>query len=198
VNSPTHSLVALAILSRKGERKRNWAVFAGSLVPDLFIYGCWVWLTFVKGHSQSEIWDEIYFDDPMQLAASIFNSVPLYVGLAALGFAFRARLWGRLLGLLALAALLHIALDFPVHNHDAYAHFWPFSDWRFISPISYWEVDHHAGITSLIEAAIGIAAIAVLWRRFTARWVKGVLIILLAAYLLSQLAMRLAYLDASA
>ena len=172
MNSPTHTLIALAALSKKGDSKRNWAVFIGSIIPDAFIYVCWVWLTFVKGESQSRIWDEIYFQPPMQLTASIFNSIPIYIGLALLGWKFRAKLWAKALMFFALAALLHIAFDLPVHNDDAYAHFWPFSDWRYISDYSYWDPDHHSGIVSIVEAIIGIGAIAILWRRFETKWVQ--------------------------
>jgi len=175
MNSPTHTLLAMAAFSKQGDKRRNWAVFIGSIIPDLFIYVAWVWLTFVKGESRSRIWDEIYFEEPMQLVASVFNSVPIYIALALTGYIFRAKIWGKLLMFFAFAALLHIAFDFPVHNHDAYAHFWPFTDWRFISPFSYYEVEHHAGVVSLVEAVLGLSAIWILWQRFPKRWVKIVL-----------------------
>ena len=144
MNSPTHCLVAMALLSRKDDTPRNWAVLAGSVIPDAFIYLGWSWLTFVAGESQERIWNEIYFDAPMQLVASIFNSIPLYIGLALIGWTARAQRWGLFLMVGALAALSHIALDFPVHNHDAMRISGPVTDWRFISPLSYWEADHHA------------------------------------------------------
>jgi len=187
MNSPTHTLLAMAAFAKKGERRRNWAVFIGSVIPDAFIYIGWVWLTFVKGESQRRIWDEIYFDAPMQLVASIFNSLPLYAGLAWAGYMFRAKIWGKLLMFFALAALLHIAFDFPVHNHDAYAHFWPISAWRFISPFSYYETEHHSAVVSVIEALMAFGAIAILWRRFPRLWVKAVLSLLAVCYVLMQL-----------
>ncbi len=192
MNSPTHSLIALAVLSKKDDTKRNWWVFAGSLIPDAFIYVCWVWLTFAKGESQARIWDDIYFDAPMQLTASLFNSIPIYFGLAAIGFWQRTKIWGKLLLVFALAALIHIAFDFPVHGHDAYAHFWPFTDWKFHSPFSYWEVDHHARWVSLIEAVIGLTAIYILWQRFPRVWVRGLLGGLVMLYLIGQVMMQLA------
>lgn len=150
----------------------------GSLIPDAFIYVCWVWLTFVKGESQRRIWDEIYFDAPMQLTASIFNSVPLYIGLATLGYIFRKALWAKVVMFFALAALIHIAFDFPVHSDDAYAHFWPISDWRFFSPFSYWDPHHHSHIVSVVEALTGLGAIFILWKRFPKKWVQVTLLIL--------------------
>jgi len=192
VNSPTHSLLALALLSKKDAKRRNWIIFAGSLIPDAFIYICWLWLTFIRKEPQRRIWDEIYFDAPMQLTASIFNSVPIYASLLFIGLLMRGKVWGKLLLVFSLAALIHIATDFPVHNHDAYAHFWPISDWRFISPFSYYETEHHAGIVSAIEAFIALAAIIVLWRRFPkARWVKIILGGLALLYIIFQITLRL-------
>ena len=140
--------------------------------PWVSIYVCWVWLTFIRGEPQQKIWDEIYFNPPMQLTAAIFNSVPIYATLAFIGALYRKTVWGLLLLFFALAALIHIALDFPVHGHDAYAHFWPITDWKFHSPISYWEVDHHANWVGLIEVFFCLGAIYVLWNRFAQLWVR--------------------------
>lgn len=192
MNSPTHTLLALAVLSKNGLPARNRAIFLGSLIPDAFIYIGWVWLTFIRKEPQERIWNEIYFDAPMQLVASIFNSVPIYAALALAGYFLIKSRWGLMLSFFALAALLHIATDFPVHNHDAYAHFWPLSDWRFISPFSYYEQDHHGRLVSLIETVIALICIAVLWRRFPKRWVRFVLGFFALLYIALQILIRLA------
>lgn len=192
MNSPTHSLLAMALLSKKEHTKRNWAVFIGSLLPDIVIYLWFPYQAFVKGESGKRIWNELYFEAPMQNAIALFNSVPIYGALAAVGYFARGKIWGKLLLVFALAALIHMATDLPVHNHDAYRHFWPLSDWRFFSPFSYYEADHHAGVVSLIETFIAFASIFVLWRRFPKRWVKILLGVLAALYILMQVMMRLA------
>ena len=184
MNSPTHSLVALALLSRKGETRRNWAVFFGSLIPDLFIYVGWVWLTFVQGQDQAKIWNEIYFDQPMQTIASLFNSIPVYLAFLAIGIGFRQKVWGMVLMFFSLAALLHISMDFPVHAHDAYAHFWPISEWRFHSPLSYYETHLHGNWVGLFESFLCLVAIYVLWKRFPKLWVKILLGIFLVLTIL--------------
>lgn len=192
MNSPTHSLLALALLSKRGQTKRNWAVFIGSLLPDAVIYLWFPYQAFIKGESGARIWDVLYFEPPMQNMVALFNSIPLYGVLAAMGYFARAKHWGKLLLFFALAALVHMATDMPVHNHDAYRHFWPLSDWRFYSPYSYYEADHHASIVSLIEAVMAFTAIAVLWRRFPKLWVKIGLGILAALYLALQVMIRVA------
>lgn len=192
MNTPTHSLLALALLSKRGQTKRNWAVLIGSLIPDAIIYIWAPYQMWVKGVDGRTLWDQLYFEAPMQNAVALVNSITIYLALAAIGLAARAKLWGQLLLVFALAALIHIATDLPVHGHDAYRHFWPLSDWRFYSPISYWETDLHAGWVSLVEAIIGLVCIAVLWRRFPKLWVKIILGILAALYIVMQLALRLA------
>ncbi len=192
MNSPTHSLLALAVLSKRGETKRNWAVFIGSLLPDLAIYLWFPYQALIKGESGKRIWDELYFEPPMQNLIALFNSIPIYAALAIIGYVARTKLWGKCLLFFALAALIHMATDLPVHGHDAYRHFWPISEWRFYSPISYWETDHHAGWVSLVEAVIALGSIAILWRRFPKRWVRIVLGLLALLYVAMQVMMRLA------
>jgi hypothetical protein len=172
VITSTHTLISLAVLSKRGEQKRNLAVFAGSLLPDLAIF-LWAPYQYIFNDvSGDEIWNELYFAPPMQNLIAWFNSIPIYAALAILGFSARSKTRGKLLLVFALAALIHIAGDMPVHADDAYRHFWPLSDWRFFSPLSYWDVDHHAGWVGKIDILIGLACVAILWRRFPARWGK--------------------------
>jgi len=188
----THAVLSLAVLSKRGERKRNLSVLAGSLLPDMAIF---LWATYqalVNDVSGEEMWDKLYFEPPMQTLIAWFNSIPIYGALALIGFLAqkkeKTKTWGKLLMLFALAGLIHIATDMPVHSDDAYRHFWPISDWRFYSPLSYWDVDHHAGWVGKIDVAIALVSIAVLWVRHPTRWVKIALSItaLLYAALLAR------------
>ena len=178
----THSLLALAALGRRDATRRNLTVLAGSLLPDAFIYVAWPWLTFVQGESQERIWRDIYFDTPMQAWGALFNSAPLYAALAAAGWVTRRNPLGTLLLVFSLAALIHIATDLPVHAEDAHRHFWPLTDWRFHSPISYWNPAYGARWVGTLEALLGIVLCALLVRRFRARWTHIALWLLLASY----------------
>ncbi len=192
MNSPTHTLLALALLSKKGEAKRNWAVLVGSVIPDLVIYLWAPYQSLVNGVSGQDMWGELYFQAPMQNLIAYFNSIPIYFSLALLGWVMRAKLWGQILLFFALAALIHMMTDLPVHADDAYRHFWPLTDWRFHSPISYWDIDYHSKWVSAIEAVVGLICIVVLWRRFPKLWVKAILGLLAIFYLLLPLAMMIA------
>lgn len=191
MNSPTHTLLALALLSKRGDKKRNWAVVLGSIIPDAAIYLWAPYQRFVNGVSGETLWRELYFAQPMQNLIAYFNSIPIYGVLAVIGYAARAKTWGKLTLFFALAALIHMATDLPVHNHDAYRHFWPLSDWRFISPFSYYEREHHAGWVSLIEALLALISIIVLWRRFPKLWVKILLGVLTVFYLILPILLHL-------
>jgi len=138
----------------------------------------------VNGVSGEEMWRELYFQAPMQNLIAWFNSVPIYAGMLLIGILAKSKTWGKLLIFFALAALIHIATDFPVHADDAYRHFWPISDWRFISPFSYWDTDHHATWVGKVDIAIALICMAVLWQRFPTRWVKIVLSLLAVFYIL--------------
>ncbi len=188
MNTQTHLLVAAAIFAKPGAPKRNAALIVGALLPDAAIFALFGWAV-LTGVPQSELWGRIYFSEPMLTFTAIGNSAPLYGAIALLGwFWARARTGEPLptlpaLTVLGLAALTHLAGDFPVHVDDAHPHFWPFSDWRFRSPISYWDSAHHGRAFGAFEAALGLSLAVILMRRFKALWVRGLLAISVVGYL---------------
>ena len=175
MNTTTHALVGLAVLARRGEPVRNRWVLFGSVLPDIPIFIWGAWHMFVLGTDGQTLWRELYFAPFMQTLIAPFNSVVVLGALSLLAWTQRSRTWGLALLTICLAGLLHIACDFPVHTDDAYRHLWPLSDWRFNSPISYWDSQRGAGWFVYLEAAITAACIAVLWRRFPKTWVRIVL-----------------------
>ena len=208
--STTHTLLALALLSKGSDHsqeeidvfgdspspksklpnrytKRNWAAAIGSFLPDAAIYLWAPYQMFVNKVDSRTLWNELYFEPPMQNLIAYFNSIPVYAALAAAGYVLREKIWGKLLLVFALAALTHMATDLPVHNHDAYRHFWPLSDWRFISPFSYYESAHHSRWVSLIEAVIALGSAFVLWRRFAKLWVRAILGLMVIFYIFIQM-----------
>ena len=191
--TPTHLLIAAAVLARPVEagrepqRSRSWllylAVVAGALVPDFSIYVLFVWAKFMAGISSHELWTSTYWQEPWQTYSAIGNSLPLYLALLILGIFAKWR-W---LVLFALAALLHIGFDLPFHHSDAHKHFWPFTDYRFHSPLSYWNGNHHGDLVGLFERGIALFCIVLLWMWFQMLWLRWVLVAAAASNILVPL-----------
>lgn len=182
----THLLLAAGLFARPGNTRRNTAVLAGTLIPDLSIYVLFIYAS-LSGIPADTLWGHTYWSEPWQSWSAISNSVPLYLGflIAALVIASpkdgRPR-WQSLPALFCLAALAHLATDFAVHHDDAHIHFWPFTDWRFNSPVSYWDRDHYGGVFSIFEALLGIALIGLLFSRFKSVSVRATLGTAMALY----------------
>jgi len=187
MQTPTHLLVAAAALARPAETSRdrwvNAAVLIGALLPDLSIYILFAWARFMAGYSEAELWSEIYWQEPWQSLGAISNSFPVFAALALAAAVLKQR-W---LLFLAIAALLHLALDFPLHHDDAHIHFWPLSDWRFESPISYWDDRHFGDVVIWVERIFGLVLTVMLWRRFTGRIVRAILVSSMSLYFLVPL-----------
>jgi hypothetical protein len=174
----THLLIAAAALARRDASAINVAVVAGALLPDAALYGLAAWAGIVEQRSAKEIFETLYFTPDWQTAMAVGNSFPLWFALLGLGMALK-RDW---LKLLAAAGLLHLCFDFPLHHDDAHSHFWPVTMWKFVSPVSYWDPRHFGGVVSVIELLLSLALVVVLWRRFPALWVRGLLAVLSVLY----------------
>ena len=180
MQTPTHLLIAAAVLARQGANQRNRLVLAGALAPDAFLFGVWGWSKMV-GIPEGTLWREVYWTAPVQWGQAFSNSIPLFAALLAVAL---WRHW-RLAAVFAGAALIHLLCDFPVHGSDAHQHFQPLTDWRFHSPISYWERDRFGLVVGAMEAVLAIGLMMILWRRFTARNVRIVLGFTAALYVLT-------------
>lgn len=105
------------------------------MAPDASLYLMVAVSIWGMGIPAETVFREYYYSDAWQQVFAVDNSFILWGLLFALAF------WRRWVPLIAFAGagLLHLALDFPLHTHDARMHFWPVSDWVFESPVSYWD-----------------------------------------------------------
>lgn len=188
--SQTHVLLSAAAFTKPGAPVRNSAALLGAILPDASIYVMLAILQF-QGVEQQRIWDEIYWQEPWQFFSAVSNSFPLFLTIALIGLMMQwfartpvTEFASVFLSALGLSALLHLSFDFPVHAEDAHRHFWPVTDWRFFSPLSYWDSDHFGDYVRLVEALLVATASIVLWRRFKQVWVRIAVGIALAFYLL--------------
>ncbi|MFK7854332.1 MAG: hypothetical protein AB8B79_09480 [Granulosicoccus sp.] len=163
MNTTAHLLVGLACFAKPKERLLTTAAIAGALLPDLSLYLLAGVSIVILGIEPQVVFDELYYSSGWQRVFSIDNSFLLWGALLILGMVRRVP-W-----LIALggAACLHIATDFLLHNDDARVHFWPLSDWRFFSPVSYWDSRFHANWVAPLEGLVCFGMLLVLFRRFT-------------------------------
>ncbi|MGR3503536.1 cobalamin biosynthesis protein CobQ [Pseudaestuariivita sp.] len=168
MNTPAHVIFGLACFGKPDHRATLWAAALGGLAPDLSLYVMAGVALGVLEIPPSVVFGQLYFSDAWQTVFAIDNSFLLWGPLLALA------LWKGMsvLTAFAAAALLHVALDFPLHHDDGRPHFWPLSWWVFESPVSYWDTRHYAGIIGPLElVASSILAALAAWRIRTLGWV---------------------------
>jgi hypothetical protein len=190
MNTPTHVVLSALALGH-GRWRSHWlAITGGALVPDLPMVVFYLVERIVLGTSDRVIWSTRYFDPGWQGFIDTFNSLP-FIGLGAV-IAWRARASAWLAFLVSMA--VHCVTDLFVHREDAHAHFFPFSTWRFVSPVSYWDPRYYGSLVAPLELLLLIGGAVVLLRFYTHRsWriLAGMLLLLSlvpAIYALSLLA----------
>lgn len=178
MNTPAHSILNLAILGRQQPPLLTWPILFGSWAPDAAMFVFYGWAKLI-GIPEVQIWRELYYAPFWQDVFAIGNSIPL----ALLGLGIT--IWQQRLGWIAFFAsvLLHHLADLPLHHDDAHRHFWPLSDFRFISPISYWDREHLGVYGALVETGLLVIASICLLQRMRSRWGRGLLILINLTYL---------------
>jgi len=86
--------------------------------------------------------------------------------------------------LLCASAILHGLEDLPLHNDDAHRHFFPFSNWRFQSPFSYWDSDYYGNIIGSLEAIAVLIICFFLLRRYPSTRSRILIASVIALYII--------------
>jgi len=161
MNTPAHLIFGFAAFGRPGHPRVTAAAICGALLPDLSLYLLAGTALFVLGIPGERVFNELYFSNAWQTVFAIDNSFLLWGGV----FGVALFLGHTVLRAFSGAGLLHIATDFALHHDDGRAHFWPLSDWRFESPVSYWDSAHHAGLVAPLEGLVcALLALLILTR----------------------------------
>ena len=189
MNTQTHILIASALFTRSGigNRARNIAAVGGGLLPDIPIFVMFLWskLTSVP---EMVVWEEWYFSSPWQTIVDASHSIPLYwllimVSVVLVKWGGDRSSYGIVLAIFSLSALTHIAGDLLLHVNDGHAHFWPLSDWRFSSPVSYWDPRYYGQYFSVFEIVLGLSLCTILFRRFQGKITRSILVLAMIAYI---------------
>jgi hypothetical protein len=159
MNTPAHVVLNLLCLGRSDRAAVLTPTIVGAVLPDLPMFFFYI-VQKIRQIPEEVIWGQSYFQNHWQDFFDIFNSIPFMV--VGLGICtWGGSRWGQLL---FLSMILHCLGDLPLHHDDGHRHFFPFSDWRFASPVSYWDPKHHGQIVTVIEMLmVGIASLF-LWR----------------------------------
>ncbi|MGV6812424.1 MAG: cobalamin biosynthesis protein CobQ [Brevirhabdus sp.] len=176
MNTPAHLIFGLAAFGRPGAPRITSAALAGGLLPDLSLYVLAGTALLVLGIPGERVFNELYFSNAWQTVFAIDNSFILWGAL--LGVALYVG--SEVLRAFAGAGMLHLITDFALHHDDGRSHFWPVSDWRFESPVSYWDSAHHAGIVAPAEGLVCVILTGVIVLRFRLWWVRLAALVLLA------------------
>lgn len=182
MNTPAHLLLGAAVFGKPDKTKVTVAAFLGALAPDLSLYLMVAVSIWVMDIPAQVVFRDLYYSDAWQSVFAVDNSFILWgIGL---GLAIWARrpVWIAFTG----AALLHIALDFPLHTHDARQHFWPLTDWVFESPVSYWDNSAHANIVGPVALMLSFGCAAWIWTQFKSLAVRALAILLALMELFSS------------
>ncbi|AFY71714.1 hypothetical protein Pse7367_3478 [Thalassoporum mexicanum PCC 7367] len=184
MNTPSHAIVNLScfsVLAATHHNSLGLAIAFGAVLPDLPIFGMYFWAKWIKRQPEREIWGITYELPLWQNLVAAFHSIPL----AMIGATIAYWAGASVIGICLISAVLHSLFDLPVHNSDAHRHFYPFSNYRFISPLSYWDPKHYGLQVSIVERCLVLALCGYLWPGADTAIARGILIIVVLLYLAS-------------
>jgi len=161
-------IIGAAFFAKQNQSKSLIAAFAGGIAPDLPMLIMVFYATRISGISQQEVFGDLFFSKGWQEVFAMDHSFLVWGALLAVGLMFR------ILSIVAFAgsAVAHAAVDFVTHHSDARQQFWPFTDWVFRSPISYWDPSYFGNIMGPIEALLVVVLAAYIVFQLKRLWEK--------------------------
>jgi hypothetical protein len=199
MNTQTHILMG-AVLFGGRIPKRAWAAALGGVVPDIPMFAIVGALKFY-GINDFIIFGILYWQPWWQTANAIGHNFWLWGGLLLAAILFRERQtlsaaaidrWSVVIALAA-SGLLHTAVDFLCHREDAHMSFWPVTNWKFMSPVSYWDSQYFGREFQMFETALGLVLAILLFMRFRHILVRAALAIVALLYVAVPIYWRLTF-----
>ena len=157
MDTAAHVVLNLVVQARPSQSRVFILIITGAMLPDLPIFIFYAWESWIVGSSESAIWSTRYFLPGWQNFIDVFNSIPIILLLLTASVLFRFKPGTIVL----IGMLLHVLFDIPLHNDDAHRHFYPISDWKFFSPVSYWDPRFYGELVHMVQI-IGVA-IGLIW-----------------------------------
>lgn len=176
----SHAVYSWA-LARKTENseedngKRTLAFVLGALFPDTPTYIFFLVCGVILGYPGEKLWGDMYFNSEWSIPITLTHSFIIWLILIAFSSYFASKL----LKWFSISALFHAMVDFCVHTDDAYRHFYPFSDWKFKSPISYYNPTEWGLYVGAFDSILVITLLVYLYTRYQDK--TRILIVVLGA-----------------
>ncbi|WP_293351714.1 MULTISPECIES: hypothetical protein [unclassified Microcoleus] len=180
MKTPSHAIINLAILGKPQQPQFNLIIAIGGILPDIPIFLFYFWAKYIARLPEAKIWSEAYYEPVVQNIVALFHSIPL----AAIGWVIAYYFGWQSVQILFMSMILHSLGDLPVHNDDAHRHFFPFSNYRFISPLSYWDRNHYGSIVSFVEMLLVLLSSYHVFGLINSYVGKGLLILVNCFYLI--------------
>ncbi len=180
MNTQAHLIASLVAFGKKNEKSTIIGAIIGGLLPDIamFLMIPYAWMV-----GYTDLWSEAGFyhnNEAFDYYMMVMNSIPLWLLLAFMGWKFKKA------GMMAmgLGAALHCAVDLGLHHNDGHAHFWPFSNWVYQSPISYWDPAYYGIYFTIFEVILTFGLIVYIYKKFQSKkWAIILLVINILCYL---------------
>jgi len=161
VNTPSHLIINVLVLEETSGNSSVSAIALGAVLPDIPIWVFYVYARVFRRLSGESLWKHAYHDPRWHGFFDAAHSFPLILLGAGIAAAFDSSWWFWLF----LSMGLHALCDLPLHHDDAHRHFFPLSNWRFASPVSYWDARYHGAIASRLEVFAVLMGCIILWQR---------------------------------
>lgn len=165
MNTPAHVILNLLCIGRRDSSNVLTPVIVGAVLPDAPMFLFYFVEKVIRQTPEQVIWRQSYYQSHWQNFIDLFNSLPLmFIGVLIAGWI------GSRVGLLLFSSMmLHVAGDLPLHHDDAHRHFFPISNWRFESPVSYWDSKHYGDIVSVLEILVVVVSCIWLFQIYRSR-----------------------------
>ncbi len=184
MQTQTHALIGAYFFGRRDPALMTAAAIAGA-TPDLPMFVIVAALRWM-GHSGREIFGHDYFQPWWQHINGVAHSLIFWPLLLVAGLVAQRRSPSARSPAILLAAaaggLAHACIDFLCHREDAHMHFWPLSDWKFVSPISYYDPAHFGVPVMILESMLGLFLAWRLVALARRRWSRGLIVVAALPY----------------
>lgn len=186
--TPSHIIYSWALAKKTNgdlaptvAKKRTLAFVLGALLPDTPTYIFFIVCGLILGYSGEVMWDDMYFNSGWSIPITLTHSFLLWPALitASTYFGWKFLRW------FSISALFHTIVDFFVHTDDAYRHFYPLSNWKFHSPISYYNPAEYGIYVGLFDTVLVLFLLSYLYqiyRQKTTKWPLYIIVVAMIFY----------------